>query len=102
MDDEKYNVSPIGITIFYGRRCTSTTPMNSQEDERIIVVITKISFQAKVKDENYLWHLRFSHLNFIGSNSLPRKGMVKQFPLIENLTTYFKDASWVNNIEIHL
>ena len=36
-----------------------------------------------MKDENWLWHLRFGHLNLGGLNLLHRKGMVKGLPLIE-------------------
>ena len=36
-----------------------------------------------MKDENWLWHLRFGHLNFGGLNLLHKKGMVKGLPLIE-------------------
>lgn len=57
--------------------------MNSQENGRKGVVVTQINFQAEVKDEKWLWHLRFGHLNFEGLNFLHRKGMVKGLPLIE-------------------
>ena len=56
---------------------------NSQENERNVPAVTKVNFQAKVKDENWLWNLRFGHLNFGGLNFLHRKGMVKGLPLIE-------------------
>ena len=59
--------------------------MNSQKDERYIVVVTQQDFQTEVKDTNFLWNLRFGHLNFGGLNLLHRKGMVKGFPLIEKL-----------------
>ena len=51
--------------------------------EKKNVDVTQVNFQAEVKDENWLWHLRFGHLNFGGLNSLHRKGMVKGLPLIE-------------------
>lgn len=35
------------------------------------------------KDENWLRHLRFGHLNFGGLKLLSRKGMVRGLPLIE-------------------
>lgn len=57
--------------------------MNSQEDGRKGAAVTQVNFQAEVKDENWLWHLRFGHLNFGGLNLLHRKGMVKGLPLIE-------------------
>ena len=47
------------------------------------VVVTQQFFQKEVKDENWLWHLRFGHLNFGGLNLLHRKGMVRGLPLIE-------------------
>jgi len=57
--------------------------MNSQEDKRKVVVVTQVNFQAEVKGENWLWHLRFSHLHFGGLNLLHRKCMVKGLPLVE-------------------
>eukprot|EP00253_Pinus_taeda_P024136 PITA_24136 len=53
------------------------------KEGRTIVVVTQEVFQEQVKDENWLWHLRFGHLNFRGLNLLHRKGMVKQLSLIE-------------------
>eukprot|EP00253_Pinus_taeda_P026028 PITA_26028 len=40
-----------------------------------IAAITQEAFQSEPKDENWLWHLRFGHLNFGGLNLLHRKGM---------------------------
>ena len=57
--------------------------VNSQKDGRKYAAVTQVNFQEEVKDENWLWHLRFGHLNFRGLNLLHRKGMVKGFPLIE-------------------
>jgi len=57
-------------------------PMNSQEDEIKVATVTQVNFQAEVKDENWLWHLRFGHLNFGGLNLLHREGMVNGLPLI--------------------
>eukprot|EP00253_Pinus_taeda_P025594 PITA_25594 len=48
-----------------------------------IAAVTQEAFQSVPKDENWLWHLRFGHLNFGGLNLLSRKGMVKGLPLIE-------------------
>eukprot|EP00253_Pinus_taeda_P010559 PITA_10559 len=48
-----------------------------------IATVTQDAFQSVPKDENWLWHLRFGHLNFGGINLLSRKGMVKGLPLIE-------------------
>ena len=42
----------------------------------VVATITKEVFQEEVKDENWLWNLRFGHLNFGGLNLLHRKGMV--------------------------
>eukprot|EP00253_Pinus_taeda_P023803 PITA_23803 len=50
-----------------------------------IVAMTQEAFQNEPKDENWLWHLRFGHLNFGGLNMLNRKGMVRGLPLIEKL-----------------
>ena len=57
--------------------------MNSQENGRKEVAVTQVNFEIEVKDENWLWHLRFGHLNFRGLNLLHRKDMVKGLPLIE-------------------
>ena len=57
--------------------------MNSQENGRKYAVVIQVNFQAEVKDKNWLWHLRFGHLNFGGLNLLHRKGMVNGLPLIE-------------------
>ena len=57
--------------------------MNSQENGRKGEAVTQVNFQAEVKDEKWLWNLRFGHLNFGGLNLLHRKGMVKGLPLIE-------------------
>eukprot|EP00253_Pinus_taeda_P012184 PITA_12184 len=48
-----------------------------------VAAVTQEAFQSVPKDENWLWHLRFRHLNFGGLNLLSRKGMVKGLPLIE-------------------
>eukprot|EP00253_Pinus_taeda_P025292 PITA_25292 len=48
-----------------------------------IAAVTQEAFQSVPKDENWLWHLRFGHLNFGGLNLLRRKGMVKGLPLID-------------------
>ncbi|WVY95447.1 hypothetical protein V8G54_034535 [Vigna mungo] len=41
-----------------------------------------MNFQAMVKDDNWLWHLRFGHLNFRGLKLLVQKQMVTGLPLI--------------------
>eukprot|EP00253_Pinus_taeda_P024602 PITA_24602 len=48
-----------------------------------IATVIQEAFQSMPKDENWLWHSRFGHLNFGGLNLLSRKGMVKGLPLIE-------------------
>eukprot|EP00253_Pinus_taeda_P004625 PITA_04625 len=53
------------------------------KEGRTIATVTQEVFQEQVKDENWLWHLRFGHLNFGGLNLLHRKEMVKGLPLIE-------------------
>ena len=53
------------------------------KERRNVAVVTQDIFQEEVKDENWLWHLRFGNLNFGGLNLLHRKGMVKGLPLIE-------------------
>ena len=42
-----------------------------------------LSFQAMMKDNNWLWHLRYGHLNFRGLKLLVQKRMVTGMPLIE-------------------
>ena len=49
-----------------------------------VTTLTQETFQREEKDENWLWHLIFGHLNFGGLNLLHKKGMVKVLPLIEN------------------
>eukprot|EP00253_Pinus_taeda_P002334 PITA_02334 len=53
------------------------------KEGRTIAAVTQELFQEQVKDENWLWHLRFGHLNFGGLNLLHRKRMVKGLSLIE-------------------
>ena len=48
-----------------------------------MAAVTQEAFQREEKDENWLWQLRFGHLNFGGLNLLHRKGMVRGLPLIE-------------------
>ena len=48
-----------------------------------VAAVTQEVFQKEVKDENWLWHLRFGHLNFRGLNLMHKKGMVRGLPLIE-------------------
>ena len=57
--------------------------MNSQKDGRKDETITQVNYQAKVKDENWLWHLRFGCLKFGGLKMLDMEEIVKGFPLIE-------------------
>ena len=47
------------------------------------VAVAQEAIQSEPKDENWLWHLRFGHLNFGGLNLLNRKGMVSGLPFIE-------------------
>ena len=48
-----------------------------------IAAVKQEDFQSEPKDENWLWHLRFRHLNFGGLNLLNRKGILRGLPLIE-------------------
>eukprot|EP00253_Pinus_taeda_P030458 PITA_30458 len=57
--------------------------INSQEDEGNDTIVTQVNFHAEVKDENWLWHLIFGHLNFGGLNLLHRKSNVNGLPLVE-------------------
>ena len=61
-------------------------PLKMREDLKNgeeMVAVTQEAFQREAKDENWLWHLRFGHLNFGGPNLLNRKGMVSGLPFIE-------------------
>eukprot|EP00253_Pinus_taeda_P027111 PITA_27111 len=53
------------------------------KEGRTIAAVTQEVFQEQVKYVNWLWNLRFRHLNFGGLNLLHRNGMVKGLPLIE-------------------
>ena len=53
------------------------------KNKEVIAAVTQEAFQSVPKDENWLWNLRFGHLNFGGLNLLSRKGMVRGLPLIE-------------------
>ena len=55
------------------------------KNEEEMAVVTQEAFQREEKYENWLWNLRFGHLNFGGLNLLHRKGMVRGLPLIEKL-----------------
>ena len=43
------------------------------KNKEVIAAVTQEAFQSVLKDENWLWHLRFGHLNFGGLNLLSRK-----------------------------
>ena len=61
-------------------------PLRMREDLKNgeeMAVVTQEAFQREEKDENWLWHLRFGHLNFGCINLLHRKGMVRGLPMIE-------------------
>eukprot|EP00253_Pinus_taeda_P009497 PITA_09497 len=48
-------------------------PLRIREDlkkKEVIATVTQEAFQSVPKDENWLWHLRFGHLNFGGLNLL--------------------------------
>ena len=64
---------PLKIRLDLEEGAQAQLSMNSQEDGRKEVVVTQVNFQAEVKDENDLWHLRFGHLNFGGLNLLHKK-----------------------------
>jgi len=53
------------------------------KNKEVIAAVIQEAFQSVPKDENWLWHLRFGHLNFGGLNLLSRKGMVRGLQLIE-------------------
>jgi len=59
------------------------------KNKEVIAAATQEAFQSVPKDQNWLWHLRFVHLNFGDLNLLSRKGMVRGLPLIEKLDSLF-------------
>ena len=75
--------------------------MNSQEDARNDATVTQVNFQAEVKNKNWLWHLRFGHLNFGDLKLLHRKGMVKGLLLIEKPDRLCEGCNLANNIKRH-
>eukprot|EP00253_Pinus_taeda_P024649 PITA_24649 len=60
------------------------------KNKEVIAAVIQEAFQSVPKDENWLWHLRFGHLNFGGLNLLSRKGMVRGLPLIEKPDSVFE------------
>ena len=45
---------------------------------------TQWCFSARLKDEAWLWHFRYGHLNFGGLKTLQQKNMVTSLPQIQN------------------
>eukprot|EP00253_Pinus_taeda_P010795 PITA_10795 len=74
----KYNLLSIGQLVQKGIKA-------DLKNKEVIAAVTQEAFQSIPKDENWLWNLRFGHLNFGGLNMLSRKGMVKGLPLIDKL-----------------
>ena len=62
------------------------------KERRNVAVVTQEVFQEEVKDENWLWHLIFGHLNLGGLKLLHRKRMVKGLPLIEKLDNLYESC----------
>ena len=57
------------------------------KNEEEVAAVTQEAFQRKPKDDNWLWHLIFGHLNIGVLNLLNRKIMVRGLPLIEKLNS---------------
>ncbi|RDY14473.1 hypothetical protein CR513_00462, partial [Mucuna pruriens] len=55
-------------------------------------------FAAVVEDQNWLWHLRFGHLNFKSPSLLKEKGMVHSLPSIELPKELCEGSSFKSNI----
>jgi hypothetical protein len=51
----------------------------SQGDEEKTTTLIQVIFQEKIKDVNWLWHLRYGQLNFGPLNLFYKKRMVKGF-----------------------
>ena len=49
----------------------------------LLQVETLFSLKTTVEDSNWLWHLRFVHLNFRGLNLVVQKNMVARLPMID-------------------
>ena len=64
-----------------------------------MAAVTQEVFQREIKDENWLWNLRFGHLNFGGLNLLHRKGMVRGLPLIKKPDSLCEGCILGNNTE---
>eukprot|EP00253_Pinus_taeda_P011564 PITA_11564 len=62
------------------------------KNKEVIAAMSQEAFQSVPKDENWLWHLRFGHLNFVGLNLLSRKRMVRGLPLIEKRDSLCEDC----------
>ena len=54
---------------------------------RLLEKVAVSPFEALHKNESFLWHLRFTHLNFKGLKLLYKKQMVYGLPSIEPLKT---------------
>ena len=70
-------------TRFEGRIGSKTPSTKSQEDEEKTTTLIQVIFQEKIKHVNWLWHLRYGHLNFGPLNLFYKKRMVNGLPLIE-------------------
>lgn len=59
------------------------TPLSSNRTFKVDIKCAKIHCLAStLEDENWLWHLKFGHLNFKGLSSLHSKQLVKGIPRI--------------------
>ncbi|KAL0433268.1 UNVERIFIED_CONTAM: Retrovirus-related Pol polyprotein from transposon TNT 1-94 [Sesamum latifolium] len=54
--------------------------------------LTHSCFSAKVKDEAWLWHFRYGHLNFGGLKTLQQKNMVTDLPQIKRHSEICEDC----------
>ncbi|KAK3003186.1 hypothetical protein RJ639_018084 [Escallonia herrerae] len=59
------------------------------------------ALKVEVKNESWLWHKRYGHLNFQSLRSLQQKEMVYGLRKLNQRRIFVKDVFLVNNIENH-
>ncbi|XP_050941298.1 uncharacterized protein LOC127149558 [Cucumis melo] len=59
----------------------------SDYTSRLLAVVNEMKIYGEtscLKDPNWIWHLRFGHLNFDGLRLLAKKDMVKELPYVKH------------------
>ncbi|XP_073102006.1 uncharacterized protein [Elaeis guineensis] len=75
-------ITPQNVTIMRITKCMRRSTMQRKRKEKMYVVTKCLS--ACMKDDTWLWHLRFGHVNFGSLKVLSSKATVKGLPLIED------------------